>query len=148
MLHVEAMAALTLTSAVMSAAYECASCCIACCRAHAALEESLISEELERLLSGHIQACNANCIDAMPTPVLTHIACCRAHAALEESLIAEELERLLSDYVEARVKDVLASEHVQASLATRLAVSAFHQCQVFIKFSFVLSIKLFLKLYM
>jgi hypothetical protein len=42
---------------------------------------------------------------------------------LEESLITEELERLLSEYVEGRVKDVLASEHVQASLAARLAVS-------------------------
>jgi hypothetical protein len=54
-----------------------------------------------------------------------HDACydCRARAALEESLVAEELERLLSEYVEGRVKDVLASEHVQASLATRLAVS-------------------------
>lgn len=52
-------------------------------------------------------------------------AVCRARAALEESLVAEELERLLSEYVEGRVKDVLASEHVQASLAERLAVSRF-----------------------
>jgi len=49
--------------------------------------------------------------------------CVRAQAALEESLIAEEVERLLSEYVEARVRDVLASQHVQASLAQRLQVS-------------------------
>jgi hypothetical protein len=50
--------------------------------------------------------------------------CVRARAALEESLIAEEVERLLSEYVEARVRDVLASQHVQASLAQRLQVSS------------------------
>jgi hypothetical protein len=46
----------------------------------------------------------------------------RAHAELEESLIAEELQRLLTEFVEGRVREALASEHVQASLAERLKV--------------------------
>jgi hypothetical protein len=47
---------------------------------------------------------------------------CRAQAELEESLVDEELQRLLNDYVESRVREALASEHVQASLAERLKV--------------------------
>jgi hypothetical protein len=34
--------------------------------------------------------------------------------------VAEELQRLLNEYVESRVREALASEHVQASLAERL----------------------------
>jgi hypothetical protein len=41
---------------------------------------------------------------------------------MEEALIDEELLRLLNDYVESRVREALASEHVQASLADRLKV--------------------------
>lgn len=41
---------------------------------------------------------------------------------MEESLVEEELQRLLSEYVEGRVREALASEHVQASLAERLKV--------------------------
>jgi hypothetical protein len=47
---------------------------------------------------------------------------CRAQAELEQSLIEEELSRLLTEYVESRVREALASEHVQASLADRLKV--------------------------
>lgn len=50
------------------------------------------------------------------------VLCSRAQAELEESLIDEELQRLLSEYVESRVREALASEHVQASLAERLKV--------------------------
>ena len=46
----------------------------------------------------------------------------RAQAELEESLVQEELQRLLNEYVESRVREALASEHVQASLAERLKV--------------------------
>lgn len=37
-------------------------------------------------------------------------------------MIAEELDRLITEHVERRVKEVLASQHVQASLAQRLQV--------------------------
>jgi hypothetical protein len=50
------------------------------------------------------------------------VLCYRAQAELEESLIDEELQRLLGEYVESRVREALASEHVQASLAERLKV--------------------------
>jgi hypothetical protein len=50
------------------------------------------------------------------------LLCHRAQAELEESLIDEELQRLLGEYVESRVREALASEHVQASLAERLKV--------------------------
>lgn len=47
---------------------------------------------------------------------------CRVQAELEQSLMEEELARLLTEYVESRVREALASEHVQASLADRLKV--------------------------
>lgn len=46
----------------------------------------------------------------------------RVRGEIEESLIKEQLDKLLTEYVESKVKQVLASEHVQASLAQRLQV--------------------------
>jgi hypothetical protein len=94
------------------------------CRARAALEEAVLAEELEPLLSEYVEGLmHCSCLTSQHCAHAAVTAFCRARAALEESLVAEELERLLSEYVEGRVKDVLASEHVQASLAARLAVS-------------------------
>ncbi len=47
----------------------------------------------------------------------------RARAELECRLIDEEVERLLTQHVDARVREVLSSEHVRTSLAQRLTVS-------------------------
>jgi len=68
--------------------------------------------------------------------VLCAVCCggsCRAQAELEEALIQEELQRLLNDYVESRVREALASEHVQSSLAERLKVGAVGWCMIGIR---------------
>jgi hypothetical protein len=46
----------------------------------------------------------------------------RQQAELEAQLVSQEVTRLVEDYIERRVKEVLVSEHVQASLADRLQV--------------------------
>lgn len=48
-------------------------------------------------------------------------------------MIQEELQRLLNDYVESRVREALASEHVQSSLAERLKVGAVGWCMIGIR---------------
>ena len=48
----------------------------------------------------------------------------RKQAELEVQLVDQEVTRLVEEYIERRVKEVLVSEHVQASLAERLQVGA------------------------
>jgi hypothetical protein len=62
------------------------------------------------------------CCAVLCCAVLCCAVLCRAQAEMEEALVDEELQRLLNDYVESRVREALASEHVQASLAERLKV--------------------------
>lgn len=92
-------------------------CAVLCCA---------VLQCLPRCLPGCVLLAVVRCsLHAMRTlchAVLVFVRCCRARAELEESLVEEELQRLLGEYVESRVREALASEHVQASLAERLKV--------------------------